>query len=297
MIQNIIFFIIVASVFFAGCRKSIAESAAEPTKIDQIDCLHDGLSGNWKKHTITRLDPSHPALKMPALFQWVSDSWNRVGLYPFMCYMPEKNRLFAAVGGDVAPHKPYVITSDDGGATWTEPRHISPHATTGLSAVCYLGDGQVIVTTWRYQKRHYSDDYGQTFPHNVAMDSVVDGQERHDSGIPYVDRNPKTGRIDRLIGIRYEVRKLVHNGKKVNPSQPYFRYSTDLGKTWTEDRLIPQWTGFNEIEMVRAKNGDLLAVLRSDQAERYFHRIDSFGGMGVSISKDNGETWSDVNLL
>ena len=115
--------------------------------------------------------------------------------------------------------------------------------------------------------------------------------DKSDSGIPFVDRDSGTGQINRLIGVRYE----YGHGKK--PDQAFIRFSTDLGKTWMKDIRVPQWNGFNEAEMVRAKNGDLVCCLRTIVHERYKGRNDHFEGMGVSISKDNGKAWSDVNVL
>ena len=294
MIQNIIFFIIATSVFGAGCRKSIAESAAEPTKIDQIDCLHDGLSKNWEKHTITHLDPDHHDLKIPALFQYISDPWNRIALYPFIQYIPEKHRLIAAIGCDDMPlHKPFLVTSDDGGATWSKPRPPRTDTISGLSSICYMGKGKVMLTVGFPRRLCFSDDYGETFPRTIPVNSQQGGQQLNDSGIPLVDRNPETGKIDRLIGIRYG---FANDQDQHN--QPFIRFSTNLGRTWSKDRPVPQWKGFNEAQMIRAKNGDLVCCLRSDIHKRYKNRnLDHFGGMGVSISKNNGETWSNINLI
>ena len=137
----------------------------------------------------------------------------------------------------------------------------------------------------------FSDDYGDTFPDTVPVNNQIDGIELSDSGVPFVDRNPKTGEIDRLIGIRYEY------GHQRKPDQAYIHFSEDLGRTWSTDVPVPQWNGFNEAEMLRAANGDLVCCLRTVIHERYKGRIDHFEGMGVSISNDNGETWSDVHII
>ena len=283
--------LILTVVLIAACHHTNIKSVPDPAELGQAAFMHDKLAGNWKKHTVTRLDPDYPNLKMPALFQYVSEPWNRIALYPFMQYMPEKNRLIAVMGCD-RPHVPFLTTSDDGGATWTEPRKIRDDVSRGLGNICYLGNGRIIVTVNNPPRRCYSDDYGETFPRTVPVNKIADGVELHDSmGTPFIDRNPRTGQIDRLVNVRYEY------GYEKKHSQPYIRFSTNMGKTWTPDKLVPQWSGFNEVEMVRAKNGDLVCVLRSDVHKRYKNRNDHFGGMGVSISKDNGQTWSNVNLL
>ena len=81
-------------------------------------------------------------------------------------------------------------------------------------------------------------------------------------------------------------------------SQGYFRSSPDLGRTWSEPEKIPQWLGVNEVDLAVAKNGDWIAACRTDVPSRFAALgIDSYGGLGVSISKDKGKTWSTVNKL
>ena len=251
--------------------------------------MSDKLSGNWKKHTITRLDPEAPDLKLPALFQYISDPWPCPSLYPFMQYMPEKHRLIVVMGIGV-PHVPYLTFSDDAGATWTQPRLIRPDATRGLANVCYLGNGRLIITGTEPERRFFSSDYGQTWPRSIPIIQLAKGAKRYDPGDIFVDRDPKTGEIVRLISVFYEVQK--DSGR----NQAYIHFSKD-GITWTQDVRVPQWLGFNEVLLLRAANGDMVAALRSELHERYIGRIDHFEGLGISISKDNAKTWSPVKML
>jgi hypothetical protein len=55
--------------------------------------------------------------------------------------------------------------------------------------------------------------------------------------------------------------------------------------------------GVNETALIRAKNGNIVAACRTDNPERFRTEIDHYGGLGVSISKDNGRTWSKLNML
>ena len=81
-------------------------------------------------------------------------------------------------------------------------------------------------------------------------------------------------------------------------SQAYFRTSSDAGATWTEAVKVPQWLGVNEVCLFRAKNGDWLAACRTDNPKRFAKtQFDHYSGLGVSISKDEGKTWSALNLL
>jgi hypothetical protein len=72
----------------------------------------------------------------------------------------------------------------------------------------------------------------------------------------------------------------------------------DLGQTWSDLVKVPQWLGVNEINFIIAKNGDWVAACRTDYPSQFAHLgVDHYGGLGMSISKDQGKTWSDLNIL
>jgi len=48
---------------------------------------------------------------------------------------------------------------------------------------------------------------------------------------------------------------------------------------------------------VRAKNGDLVAACRTDFRGKFRTEVDHYEGLAVSVSKDNGYTWSSPNRL
>jgi hypothetical protein len=90
-----------------------------------------------------------------------------------------------------------------------------------------------------------------------------------------------------------------------------FRRSVDGGRTWVDEVTPPQWKftaehrgktwlrGVSEGAIVRAANGDLVAALRSDMPPRYFDgpHDDSLEGTAISISHDDGESWSAMQIL
>ena len=57
--------------------------------------------------------------------------------------------------------------------------------------------------------------------------------------------------------------------------------------------------GVSEGALVRAVNGWLVAAVRTDLPPRYYNmkHSDNFEGTAVSISKDDGKTWSELNWL
>ena len=243
--------------------------------------------GNWKPHHIQRLtDQADQTRKLPAKFQIVTELWKRSVAVPYMVYMPEKDRVALLVSCDYPqpPHRPFLLFSDDQGATWTEPKLAHPDIAFLGVGLAYLGDGRLMFTARPCS--HFSDDYGQTWPRSSDKPdrtSDVRGAE-HDP--PLVDRDPNTGKIIRILSTAY---------RKNN--QAFMRTSTDMGKTWGPNIDVPQWDGYNEVALVRAANGDIVAACRTGLAEKFSGQIDHYEGLGVSISKDNGQTWSDVELL
>jgi hypothetical protein len=97
----------------------------------------------------------------------------------------------------------------------------------------------------------------------------------------------------------------------VVPANGILRWSSDQGHTWTQETIPRAWRfqvehqgksytrGISEGSLVRAANGWLVAALRTDMPPRYFDvpYDDSLEGTGISISKDNGATWSPIHVL
>jgi hypothetical protein len=59
---------------------------------------------------------------------------------------------------------------------------------------------------------------------------------------------------------------------------------------------VPQWQGANEVNIIRAANNDLVAACRTDVSFAG-ETLDHYEGLGISISKDDGTTWSAVDKL
>jgi Neuraminidase (sialidase) len=111
-----------------------------------------------------------------------------------------------------------------------------------------------------------------------------------------VDRD-ENGRIIRLLETRYQ-----HTGRAWDSghgaySQACTWYSTDVGRTWSHESVIPQWLGVNEVALIRAKNEAIVAACRTDNPQRFIGQLDLYSGLGISISRDNGQTWSGLNML
>ena len=95
----------------------------------------------------------------------------------------------------------------------------------------------------------------------------------------------------------------------VEPTDGFVRWSYDGGRTWVDEVQPQEWRwqetyegktydrGVSEGALVRAQNGWLVAALRTDVPPRYFDQpyCDQMEGVGISISEDDGKTWSPVN--
>jgi hypothetical protein len=101
------------------------------------------------------------------------------------------------------------------------------------------------------------------------------------------------------------------------PYEAFVQWSRDGGRTWGDEVKPSTWTveyehkgrkvvrGASEGSIVRARNGDLVAALRTDMPPRYYldggrkgaDYDDGLEGLGVSVSKDDGKIWSPIRLL
>jgi len=258
-------------------------------------------SSHWKQHTVRQLDPGGGGTELPAQHQILTEKWNRVVAVPYLVYMPERNRLLMLVNCDYpgAPniHDAMVLFSDDEGDTWSDPEYVradadgKSEAGMGYALTC-LGPGEALLYTWHPRARWFSHDYGETWGDTVPLQSPANGRDWYPWDPPLVDADPETGAIVRLMETGYAV---SDDGLT---SQAYTRFSTDGGRTWNDAVQVPQWYGVNEVFPIRARNGNIVATCRTDPPDEYReYHFDHYEGLGVSISSDNGHTWSAVHQL
>ena len=263
-------------------------------------------SGQWKPHEVRQLNGRAGEIKLPAKLQLVTESWKKLVYVPYLVYMPDKDRLLLLANCD---KQAIVITTDDRGVTWSQPKYVhvdaagKPDAYLGVS-LTYLGGGKVVLAAANDSKAWYipnylwfSNDYGERWGNPTRVPQARRGEEMNLWDPYFVDRDPSTGKVVRLVETGY-MRGDESAWEEGGYSQGLIRTVTDEVRTWSEGVVVPEWRDFNEINVVRAKNGDLVAALRSDGPKRFGERsFDHYSGLGVSISKDNGKTWSKVNML
>jgi len=175
--------------------------------------------------------------------------------------------------------------------------------------LAYLGGGVVTFeagdTTERF--RLFSHDHGRTWDERVEVPPAPDGQPLGFEGTPLVERDAE-GNAIRIAQIGQTLEGAAPHWKITE----YLRWSEDGGRSWPRVVSPEAWhytethagktyqVGASEGSLVRAANGDLVAALRTF-APAWFaehpHYEDSIEGTAVSISKDNGETWSPMQIV
>ena len=255
----------------------------------------------WLGYTIERVNGSTERTGLSAHFQLVTAAWGHENAQmPNLVYMPEKKRLLMTIEYGPPTVRTVVIHSDDLGATWSERRWLHTNEQgkpdVGITAgLTYFGNG-FLTTIPESGTRYFSRDYGMTWTETAPVPKGANGRDLYHWDPLLVDRD-RSGQIVRLAETRYNETGARRDDPKRKYSQGYLWFSEDLGKSWSRETPVPAWHGVNEIALVRARNGDIVAACRTDNPVRFTGELDMYSGMGISISRDNGATWSDLNPL
>ncbi len=257
-----------------------------------------------REHIVLQSNGEHAPTTLAAEMHWISEAWLRQrddenAQMPYLVYMPERDRIAMLVITHHPTHTA-LIFSDDHGKTWSnrkwfqtdEEGHPKPGIVVGLT---YLGDGKLLVHPDNVTHgRWLSTDFGETWTFSTSQDSV----DKRYVWDPYLVITNAKEDSSTLYEASYRPTGVAWGSPDGSYSQGYFRSSTDEGQSWSAERKIPQWLGVNEIALLQATNGNLIAACRTDYPARFaHHKLDHFGGLAVSISKDNGHKWSEIDPL
>ena len=254
--------------------------------------------GAWAPDRVLLLDGDTVVRALPAKHQLVTDAW-RILTMPRLVYMPEKDRLMLLVRREL-PYRQYesdtlIMLSDNQGYTWSAPV-IVPR---GICNVGYLGNGKLRIGGGRSGSSGFelldwrSDDYGESWSAKSVPEITTD-DGFWQWGDCLVDMD-KDGSVERVLAPGY-------TAKKGWPSCCcMLRVSYDGGDTWGEEIIPPSWNGesgvgVSEVSLCRAANGIIVAGCRTAR-KKFKGKIDFYSGLGVSVSKDNGQSWSKINFL
>ncbi|MBM3755574.1 MAG: exo-alpha-sialidase [Acidobacteria bacterium] len=211
--------------------------------------------------------------------------------------------------------KPVMAFSRDGGQNWSEFQLVE--GARGRPVMFTdLGGGRLFFQTDLTNPIHqfFSEDYGRSWPEQrVLQPPKIEGSFAGIDGFfggegnAVVERGANGGpsRVG-VLGFTYR------KGTKfpADPAVCMLRWSTDGGRTWSTETTPPQWywkeehqgktytRGISEGSLVRAANGWLVAALRTDMPYRFVElQNDNLEGIALSLSKDDGQTWSPLNML
>ena len=231
----------------------------------------------------------------------LTESWNRVVGIPYLVYMPETDGLLLLVSCGY-PHRATILSSSDLGRNWSEPVDVcsaGEHLLRGEpepglaywmgTGLTYLGNGCVM---FQAGKMHaFSHDYGRTWPTWRPVPPASNGKHWYEWDPLLVDRNPASGRIVRLMSFCSD------NLQSDGHFQGYTRISTDMGETWTGEQEIDRWHAVNEVAFLRTRTGRIVAACRTDSEDEHLEDIDHWNGLAVSLSDDDGNTWTQLHRL
>ena len=271
----------------------------------------------WQKHLIRQGDGKGGWSTRPALRQ-VLQHPDADFTMPFGLVRMDNGEIALLCSREKQPPKgrktfePIIAFSKDGGATWSDFRAI-PGTRGRPQYLEWLGGGRLSFITEVFDKgagpqRLFSSDYGRTWKERIAHPPTKEGRSFGVEGNAWIDRDRK-GHTRAILELGWHYAPGKHHPK--DDATVVFRRSVDGGKTWTDEVAPSQWKftaehrgkkwlrGVSEGAIVRAANGDLVAALRSDMPPRYFDgpHDDSLEGTAISISRDDGKTWSKLHFL
>jgi hypothetical protein len=251
-----------------------------------------------REHLVLQLDGEKKPVARRAEMQWISQPWNGENAQmPYLVYLPQKDRLLMLVQCGQPIHSA-IIASDDHGKTWGPRQWLSVDGSGQPNGVGLgltdLGNGKVVAFPEDLKTLWTSSDCGQSWK---SIPATGPGAERYAWDPLLVVRGVK-GRVERVAQGCWAPTGVAWGSPDAPYSQAYFRTSSDEGRTWSEAAKVPQWLGVNEVSLIIAGNGDWVAACRIDYPPRFAHlQFDHYGGLGVSISKDQGKTWSEPKRL
>ena len=251
-----------------------------------------------REHVVLQLDLEKKPAVRAAQMEWISQPWNGENAQmPYLVYLPQKDRLLMLVECGQPIHSAF-ISSDDHGKTWSPRQWLSVDATGRPNGVglglTWLGGGKLLAFPEDLKTLWCSSDYGQTWKRDTAKEP---GSERY-AWDPLLVARGAGGRVERVAQACWKPTGVAWGSPEAPYSQACFRSSSDEGHTWSEAAKVPQWLGVNEVNLIVASNGDWVGACRTDYPQRFARlQFDHYGGLGVSISKDRGNTWSSVKRL
>ena len=222
--------------------------------------------------------------------------------------------LAGVIDQSASREKTVVAFSADRGESWSPLRRVSRAVYGRPMGLTYLGGGEVMFaaeagTGGGKPMRLFSKDYGRTWKQRRPLPMSSFGKPINTEGNYLVDRD-ETGKAVRIAAFGWMAPKWEDYKYPTDPAIGGIHWSYDGGRTWTEELCPDAWLweenyggrtyrrGVSEGSLTRAANGWIVAALRTDMEARHIHlHNDNLEGIGVSVSKDDGRTWSPVKVI
>ena len=291
-----------------ACQMVSAEEPLSPFLKDFVS--YDRLT--WEEHWVQQLDGKGGRVCHRAKFRFLPPHEGKMVLPWGLARMDNGEIAVAGVAGAMSDaredHQTVLAFTSDRGATWSEYYPVLDLASRPMMLV-YLGNGELSFrSSWEASGNYqfYSKDYGRTWSERVKSPAAPDGEAFHSEGNLLVDRDEHGVAV--LLGETGATHS--HGPPPEFPLCGGIHWSRDGGRTWGKFSFPEQWKwrtsyqgksyerGVCEGGLVRAANGWIVAALRTDLEPRFFPlKYDNMMGTAVSISKDNGETWSELNFV
>ena len=269
----------------------------------------NGARGEWQKHCIRQGDGQGGWVMRPAQRQ-VLKYPDSTYTMPFGMVQMDNGEIAIMCSREKEPPKgagtiePIIAFSKDDGATWTDFKVIAGDSGRPINLTDH-GKGRLSFVT---DLRWFSNDFGRTWPESIVNPPTKDGMTFYSEGNAWVDRDEQ-GRAREILELGHHYTPGKSHPKDDSPG--VFRRSVDGGRTWIDEVAPPQWKftvehngkkwlrGVHEGAIVRAANGDLVAALRTGEPPQYLDGPpnDNLCGTAISISRDDGQTWTDLYFL
>lgn len=271
----------------------------------------------WQEHSVHQGDGKGGSITRPALRQVLKHPDAKFTM-PFGLVRMDNGEIAILCSREkeqqkgMMTYEPIIAFSKDDGATWSNFA-IVPGTKGRPQYLESLGGGRLsfiteILNNTGKPQRIFSSDHGRTWTETIDHPLTKDGRSFGVEGNAWIDRDEQ-GRAKAILELGWHYAPGKSHPK--DDATVVFRRSIDGGRTWIDETGPPQWKftieykdkkwlrGVSEGGIVRAANGDLVAALRSDMPPQYFDgpHDDSLEGTAISISRDDGKTWSEMQFL
>gem|GEM_PF-2778897 len=277
---------------------AVYDSTLEP----QTLTMRRATPSGWKPHVVRRGNGNGGWTCQAAEFRFFHPAYGK-NLMPFGLAVMDNHEIIFLVNWTNGSNKVLAAFSGDNGDTWSDWRNIRRgHGRPMMLAA--LGNGEVAFNTGR---RYFSHDYGRTWTEHQPLPVSNCGRPINTEGNYLVDRDAD-GAATAIAAFGWMGPADYHY--PTDPAIGGVHWSYDGGRTWTDEVCPAAWRwedefegrtyqrGVSEGSLVRAANGWIVAALRTDlEARHMYAHNDNLEGIGVSVSKDNGSTWSPVRVV